>query len=655
LSEPRTATGDRIELAHGLILGASCVALAAYHWCKLETLVAGDNVRWFLEAYRESRGEVMYRDFSFLYGPMGIWVFAAAFRLLGPTFVALQFTIDVLSAALCLATWRLARRLLPPGPALAVGLLTALGGAGNAGNFALFSLSLYTPSLLTGLIGVLLFVLPLLDIAPDDDAPRPPVPSTRQGLLLATGGTLACLSKVEFAVAVVAGCAAALLLDLARRSTIDLGRAFTRQALLWSCALGPSLLVYAWLANWVGATNLIEALGGYGVGTHVCPWWPTGLGLICGAAAIGEAMLVVALASAPWASTLWRRHGWRYAVFLGVTVIGAGLFALQVPYALYDFRVSQGLPAAPSWRSDLGLLPTYLLSFNGVLLPVMWLGIAMFAARSLELVGAALGRTARTPRGSAHLPDRMLLLLAVVTGISLRGLFSGLFGDVSTVNQSAYPFLFVLAAWLPISAVRLAVSVPSPALERRLLGGVVIALVGYGVIRMGHRVHQMKAGGDYQALATEAGSVRVHESEVGPALYHWIVTATPEDARLLEIPWGGGLTFAAHRHSATFSTQFFGVSPSVRIQRTDLEQIEASPPDAVIARDRPDLGTGTGVGRGCSFPHFTFRPPKLAQNATPLPIVAQVLTYPAVLWAGAYVVRRPTAAPGAPSAVNVAP
>ena len=35
-----------------LLLGATCAGMAALHWCKLETLASGDNVRWFLEAYR---------------------------------------------------------------------------------------------------------------------------------------------------------------------------------------------------------------------------------------------------------------------------------------------------------------------------------------------------------------------------------------------------------------------------------------------------------------------------------------------------------------------------------------------------------------------------------------------------------------------------
>jgi hypothetical protein len=639
LGERGHATENRLALLQGLVLAAACLVLGAYHWGKLETLVAGDNVRWFFEAYRAARGEVLYRDFSFLYGPMGLWVFAAAMRLLGPTFVALQVTIDVLSVALCFATWRLARRVVPPGVALGVGLLTALGGAGNSGNFALFSLALYTPSLLTGLIGVLLFLVPLLDVTPEGERARRP--SASQTLLLAVGGALACLSKVEFAVAVVAAYAANLALDLARAGRRDLASVAKRQALVGGCALGPSLLAYVLLATQVGSTNLLEALGGYGVSKQVCPWWPTGLGLLSGAAALGEALVIFALASLPRASALSRRYGSRYATFLAAAAIGAVLFVAQLPFVMGDFRATQGLTGPATWTSDLTLLPTYLLSFNGILLPVMWLGITLGAARAWTLASAAV-RAA--PAAASILPDRMLVIVAAATGISLRSLFSGLFGDVSSVNQSAYPLWFVLAAWLPAAAGAAWPAALSPGAQRGIPRAIAAVFVAYGMLRFGYRVHQMRAGGEYLPVATEAGVVRLHEHEVGPALYDWIVTSTPQDARLLEIPWGGGLTFASRRRGATFSTQFFGLSPSERIQQADSEQVEASPPDAVIAKDGPHLGTGFGLKCGCAFPRFAFRPPHLSTESHELPLVAQVMAYPAVLRVGAYVVRQPASA-----------
>jgi hypothetical protein len=472
---------------------------------------------------------------------------------------------------------------------------------------------------------VLLFLLPLLDRASEgeglDGSPRAPRSTLFDAVLLASGGALACLSKIEFAVGIVGACAAGTALELARPRGPGDGP-WRRILAVWVLALGPSALGYAWLAASVGRSLLAAAMTGYGVARQVCPWWPTGLGLLCALAAIGEAVLVVALGSVPLAPRLLRRHGRRYWLLPAAAAVGLACLALQTPYALHDFGATQIAPTAPTWTSDAILAISYFLSFNGVLLPVMWSGIALSIG---YLPSLAIGIARREPPRSPWGPSpAAFVMTAAAAGISVRGLFNGLFSDVSIVNQSAYPFWFILAGWLLLRVwAWLADVVPSrPAARATACASIV--LVAYGAVRVAHRVSRMRASGAYRSVVTAAGPVRLHGDEPGVALYDWIMNTTAPEARLLEVPWGGGLTFASHRRSAIYSTQFFGLAPSAEIQRLDVERLETTPPDAVIAQSLPNWGTNTGLDRRCSFPHLTFRASVLPDAASLLPVIGAI-------------------------------
>ena len=151
-------------------------------------------------------GELPYRDFTWQYPPLSIFVLGGAFRLFGATFATAQVVIDLLSSLLVFCVWQFARRLLSRGPAFAIVLLfAAVGGAQCAYAFPLFSLTIYTPAILTGSIGVLLACTALVDLV-------------RMGRLrvggwiqLALGSLLALLSKPECAIVIAAAAIAIAL------------------------------------------------------------------------------------------------------------------------------------------------------------------------------------------------------------------------------------------------------------------------------------------------------------------------------------------------------------------------------------------------------------------------------------------------------------
>jgi len=587
-------------LVDGLVVVATCAALAAHRWLKLENLLSGDNVRWLLEAYRGASGEAPYKDFAWLYPPMGLWAIAAPFRLFGSTFLVAQTVVDLLSFSLCGLVWLVARNVLPRGPALLAAVVTAVSGASNTGNFALFSLQIYMPAQLTGSIGLLMFILPLVDKLQSDSEDRPF--TQREIAFLLVGGMTACLSKVEFMVGMIGACGYFALLHRRGARGPSTVPWLNPRLVVAFAGLVPSVLIYLVIVASVGLQPLVEGLGCYGVATQTCPWWPTWLGMFSAAAGAAKAIVFAAAVSLLRFPSFIRRYGQRYLAFLCVAVLAVFCIWAQLPYAVEGFSGSQSVGTSATV-----LALSQLLSVNGILLPVMWAGIA-YVSRDLY----------RRVRGESDLPRLQthsvwLLIAGTAALINSRGLFGSLFGANSVVTSSAYPLLFILAPWLALELITWTTERP----KRWAVVLVTVSFLGYGATRLMYLAKTARSS-SYETLQTEAGPVKLHAYETSAELYQQIVHRTGDGARLLEVPFGGGLTFAAHRRSSLFSNQFLGLAPSERVQQMDLVRIRSSPPDVVIVTDEPRFGSGFGLAIGCSFPRITVAPPRRYPTAGPL-------------------------------------
>ena len=131
----------------------------------------------------------------------------------------------------------------------------------------------------------------------------------------------------------------------------------------------------------------------------------------------------------------------------------------------------------------------------------------------------------------------------------------------------------------------------------------------YSVVRIagGHSL----LFGSYPELQTRAGIVRLADTVNEPALYDYVARNIPPGGSILEVPFGGGLAFAAHLRTPTYSDEFSFLTPPQAIQEEDRRRVEADPPSFVIGlANEPHLGTlyGTRGTLGCGFPAILWLP-----------------------------------------------
>lgn len=107
-----------------------------------------------LAAGRVLDGDVPYRDFWTLYGPGGPYLLAGAFRVGGTTLLTARLASGVLVAALGLAVYALARRLVPGWVALGVWAVWVL----RAGAYSGYGGNPMHPALLASAVAVLIAV-----------------------------------------------------------------------------------------------------------------------------------------------------------------------------------------------------------------------------------------------------------------------------------------------------------------------------------------------------------------------------------------------------------------------------------------------------------------------------------------------------------------
>jgi hypothetical protein len=584
-------TRDWYNFSSYLVLLALCVAASAARWLVMDTLLIGDSGRWLFEVFRASCGELPYRDFAWQYPPLSLFLVAAAFRGLGATFATAQIVLDLLSCIIVLLSYRAAARLLPR----PLDFFTAFAifgiGATSGSEFALFSLMVYTPAVLTGAAGALLAATAIID------AYEKGAFSSRSGIEFAVGANTAILSKPEYAVGIIAAFVAFVLASILSRERQLLVDRPGRVVAVLSAGFAPSIAFYIVLASVVGGTRLVDGLSGYGLASALCPWWPTGIGLYGATAALGGGATLIAAASMPSAAALWRRFGIAYWAFLLLSLASFVVFLAYLPIAVADLNASLGRA-----KDDLGIRSTvsYLASTKGVLLPVLWCSIVYLAWCLWVLIFRA-----RSPGDQSDV-GRDLILFAIPTVMSVRALFGTNVSPLSSVPAVAYCFLVLCAAQLAIRTACVLYPTSQPRLGWPSPAPLVIALLMFGYV--GARILASIGNAPTYSLETLAGPVSLRDDGRSGAVYQYIAAETGSQGKILELPYGGGIAFAAHRQSPVFSTQFASLALQDEYLREDVRRLELDPPAMVIAADGPRFGTQYGVSAhvACTFPQFVW-------------------------------------------------
>ncbi len=607
-----------------MVLGIIGTLSSYLNWLQMDTFFMDDG-RWLLESWRVAIGEIPYRDFSLQYPPLANLLLGYAFRFLGSTFVTAQIVVDALSIAVVLLTWLLARKVLPESVALAVASILALQGATpslGANQLSLFTLTVYTPSVLTGVAGILLLLLGMLAYI------QAGALTPARILAIALGALISLLSKPEFMLGVAASLVSLALAD--RGITFrakPLNDWLSRHALMATISVGPAVVAYLALSRLTGMDNLLAGVTGYGVAAGACPWWPTGLGLVGGVIALGWGTTIIVLFSIPYFITMHKRYGWRYGLVWIIAAVGAGGFIAYHYFLL------------PKPGSRLAFILTPVNLSVAVLHPVLWFSVLLFVIQSRCIV-ATLFRHCRVT------PEMGTLYVLIATGIALtvRSLFGSILQGVSGVSMTAFPILLIIGAYYlirlqrtfhrPIDVSQSSDSFPPVCsiLQRAIQANcALLIMVAYSVVSLALLIG-LHAYYQHTSLVTLAGPVQIRDKN-SIEIYEYVMSHSQSQDTILSVSYGGGVNFAAYRISPAFLTQYNLLMPDAKLLHRDLEHFLQNPPRLVVAEDLPRLGTAYGsfplTGLhvvGCRFPDLVWSNTEPAcPPDTPFPVVEYIL------------------------------
>lgn len=584
---PSWSAADTANMA---ILLFCALALAFLRWKKIDTLLMFDTPRWLNESMRLARGELPYRDFSWMYPPFSIFLMGWAVRVFGLSFTVVQIVLDILSGAIVFLSYLVMRYFLPPVLRLVSVALVLIVCATNVTAYSLFSMLIYTPAILTATVGLLIFLFGALRYL------RHAGRGSLNQALIAAGSFISLLSKPESALAVVASLVLLLLLDSQRAASGNRAARLLRYVFLLGLSIGPALVLYAYIGARVGYFNLKSGIGGYGVASLTCPWWPTGLGVCTMIAVLGEALCVSAglslLRHRAFSSVLGRRLKWFWTA-------GAAGGMTYIAWLCFEQRGLLLSDMAPL-RKAAALIPATLWA-NALMMPLMWIAVLS----CLFLLTRLLWRP------SLDTPGELLMVLTIVTVMACRSLFGHVLSIFPTVPAMCYPFLLLFApylAWrilnIPESVTGLQFPGPSTSL---LVSGLVLAYLCVRLIAVYPTTLSYKP---FRELRTQAGAVRLADYDVNSRVYRYVLEHSAPNDMVLDIPYGGGINFAAGRPNPLFDTQFWQIPIPDAYQARDLQELTERPPKIVIAKDAEDYGTFWGV-RGnvlCACPRLVWAP-----------------------------------------------
>jgi hypothetical protein len=569
-----------------LLLVLVAVAFSAANWLKMSTLWM-DAPRSLFEMYRASMGEFPYRDFTLPYPPLAIAVCGQILRWFGATFTVAQVTVGLLSLACLLAAWLLARKLAPPLPAMISTLALAVTGGTNGGNFALFSLDLYSPSILVGALGLLLASSGLVI------AIRERLTSSAVALLI-FGGFISCLGKPESAAGLLVGLFCLVLAELHSASKADFSQKLTYSLRVAACSLAPAVLAYAGILVRLGPRPVIEGVTAYGLASIACPWWPTGYGLVGAAAALGAALVGLGVfvlfgIGRPPSSE-------QNVLILTLPPIGVG----AVCWLAYTRLAFTDLVSQQPIRGGPLAIAYYLVSANTFVLPLMWVSALMLILEAISYLRI------RTRRNSED--EVCFVILGLIFGVSTRELFNNAISQATQATPLLYAIIFpafpliverALVWWN--SLLRFA---PSSLLRQRVYVAGNVALCLFGAVRVaGYSVREARK--HYLRINTDAGLVRVADDGVSADVYYFLKENTAPEEPIADIAYGGGINFALHRRSPLYTTQFANFRPTLQHRQRDYLQLLAARTRFVINRDPPEFRYGTAMG--CAFPGFVWK------------------------------------------------
>jgi len=573
----------------GVALLALFTALGAYvKWRKLDSLLWQDAAWWLNEYGRYSRGELPYRDFYWPYGPLGADLFAWPMRIFGARFAVVQTILDLVSATVVFLFYRIASRLMPaPLPALAAALWVAVGITART-YFSLFSMIGYTPAVHVAASGLLLMMWAVIAYVEDG---RP-----RLGWLW-LGALAACLGKQETILGAVFIFVALALFD--RRHWFA-----DREARTWTTRYGvvglgcflPSLLVYLAWGQIAGWSKFLACLKGFGLANLACPWWPNGYGAVGALVELVKAavLLILGFMFVPrWRVRLAGRYMLAAVAMLGGMAAVAGF---EWP-TIFDMLNGPGRMADRLQRDAAELLST-----SSFLRPVLWSGYVYAAVVVLRVL---------RERKMQKREFIDFILIGVPGLMGVRSLFGMILTHRLEVPAITYPFLLLAGPHLLYSALVSNRDSHSRMSQFDWPAGVFTAaiLAGYGLIRLIGGYAPLLSNATFANVNTPAGTIGLKMSAIEkPILDYVLRNSTPSDT-ILELPFGGAMSFATGRRQPTYSTLFIQLQPSDAIQAEDLRRLAADPPAVVIARAGAHLGTLFGVEDdvGCVFPQLVWK------------------------------------------------
>jgi hypothetical protein len=570
-------------------------------WSKIPSFW-GDSARWMFETFRVFQGDIPYRDVASLYPPLSLYTFAIAYKIFGQTFGTAQMLLDILCFAMLASTYALSRLFLSVGISSAVVICLTFCGVSSDSSFSLFGLSIYTPSILMASLGLNLFLIALIL------GVRRRTLRLSYVMLATLGCTLSLLSRIEFLLP-IALCMGLASLSLWNRQNERSALKVLGVALV---VIVPSLLVFGYLIEVAGLNSVLEGLMNYGSTSMVCPYWPTGLGLLGFLAGLCEGILVYTV------GTLLsdRAAGNRY--LLGLAIAASLVSGVYLYVARHDFPRYWALATLEQFSSRQTL--TAALSLTHLLVPVMSVAVALTLA-TLWRIGLALVKH----RCVSEAVTDEAVLYAAGAALGIRSLFGTLFTEIPGVSPTTYSILFVIGGLLLRKAFRLRPGLTTT--ERGIVRGFIPAFVflAYGLGRLFWHYH-VESGSKYYPLDTLAGRVVVG-SKASVDVYRYVVANTRDNDFVADFAYGGGINFAARRRGPLFMTMFSFVMPSERYLVLDVERMRSTSPALVIGQDLPHLGAkyGSGTTNGCMFPRLVWRSTRTSGNAgKSLPVISLV-------------------------------
>ncbi|HJN17635.1 MAG TPA: hypothetical protein QGH10_19170 [Armatimonadota bacterium] len=507
-----------------LLLLAVLSMLAVYQWRQPVVRLHTDPARWMDETRRATDGQVPYRDFTWMYPPLGIIVSAAWAEVSGLSLESFHLFVTVMGIAIGFLLWG-NLRVLGFGPWTAVlSSLLCVCSSFLSVHSRLLSLNIYTPSALIATFGGALSLLGLHTFV-----------QGRRLWSLGVGGVglgICLASKPEAALA--AALAGTVAIAALRRPPTGVapsphrGPGPLRWALvLCVSAFGTAAIAYLPLVVKAGPSNVLEGIRGYGVlaseltqlppiadalNATVC-YGGLAAGGLAAACMVWMALYLVARRDPP--------HFRNSIILLSAGIAIAFIVALA-RYVVHQLRPHDSFAEACVW-AGVWLAPV----LTGALLLARrdsssdslsryWVCAAVAVAYALVANGRAMVWPCHF---SAHLPMGMFLWLIAVRygGLRLQSL---------GVSDRA-----------------------------RCLGTVVIVSGLACVVIKASFIDARVAG---QWVQTPRGRVAV-PTDVADVLSDTLVSVhsmPPDESPLLSGPYGSGMNYLSHRSSPVGQTQF---------------------------------------------------------------------------------------------------